>query len=109
MGSSMYSWEKCYTAVIALASGAGGLRERLSNAWWHHLHLLGAHPIPWPDLREKFEKIGERLVPEISSAPEDSAKMQEDDLRSIAREIVELYDTVCARHATEHTVAKANP
>ena len=88
--------------------GAGSLRERPSSAWWDNLRELMGHPIPWPDLREKFDRIGERLMPEISSAPDAMHKMRDGELTEIAGEIVDLYDTLCAHTArtSEDTAAR---
>lgn len=110
MGSAGYSWEKCFTGVSILASGSGSLRERLRDAWFSSFIRLMGHPIPWPEIREKLEDIGERLMPEISEAPDAVPTMQNHELRKIASEIVDLYDSVCREYAldpqaTEHTVA----
>lgn len=110
MGSAFYSWEKCFNAISILASGSGGLRERLRDAWFDSLIRLQGHPIPWPELREKFDDIGERLTPEISAGPEAVHRMHDDDLRKIASDILSLYDSVCREYvldpnATEQSVA----
>jgi hypothetical protein len=57
---------------------------------------LNTHKIPWPDLREEFDQIVEQL-----SAPDAVDKMQEDNLRKVADEIVSLYDGVCRRYAVD--------
>ena len=106
--SAFYVWERTRRAVRSLAGGAGSLRERPSSAWWDNLRELMGHPIPWPDLREKFDRIGERLMPEISSAPDAMHKMRDGELTEIAGEIVDLYDTLCAHTArtSEDTAAR---
>jgi hypothetical protein len=101
MGSAGYTWEKCFTAVSILAGGAGGLRERLSDAWVSSLTRLEMHPIPWPELREKFERIRDQILPEISAAPDAVRKMEEHDLRKLAEEIVSLYDGACREYARD--------
>jgi hypothetical protein len=91
-----YVWQKTYQAVLILATSTKSLRERLGAAWWNQLNSLTGHPIPWDDLREKFEKIQRDLLPEISrdSAP----RLSEEKLREIAGEIVDLYDDACKRN-----------
>ena len=110
MGSALYSWEKCHFALLTLAAGTGTLRERLASAWWNNLNLLTGHPIPWPDLAEKFDSISLRLMTEISTT--EHPRLTEDELRDHAKEIVVLCDHVFQRYAldpdaTEHTVRLA--
>ena len=113
MGSAEYSLEKCHNAVISLAIGTGCLRERLRDAWLGNLTSLIGSPIPWSDLQDTFKEIGERLEPEISATSERTQNLQEDDLRSVAINIVNLYHEICIRYAksplaTEFTLAKGS-
>lgn len=97
-GTPEYSWEKFYLAVMALASGRGELRARLSDAYWHNLHSLTGSPLPWEDLQERFKQLQEKLVPEMSSHGTMNSGLGEDDLRGVAKEIVSIFDTVSARY-----------
>jgi hypothetical protein len=93
-----YAWQKTYQAVRILAASPKNLRERLSDAWWHQMNSLVGSPIPWDDLRGKFEKIQSELVPEISERAEAQTKLSEQELGTIAAEIVDLHDQVCKRN-----------
>ena len=92
-----YAWEKTYMAVRNLAIGSGVLRERLYDAWWDNLNLLTVHPLPWPDLRKKFEQISERMTQDVLEKGITNQKTSEESLRTLALEILELYDNVCKR------------
>jgi len=100
--SGFYTWEKCNVAVRNLASGTGNLRDRLGAAWDHGLRHLVGHPIPWTDLQQEFNKIAAKLAPEISKGSDAKRTMEEDDLRKLASDIVDLYDLVCGRYAVEN-------
>ena len=97
-GTPDYSWEKFFLAVTTLASSQKNLRERLSDAYWHNLHSLTGSPMPWEDLRDRFEQLRGKLLPEISTHGEVNAHLDEDGLRELAAEIVSLFDRVCARY-----------
>lgn len=97
-GTPEYSWEKFYEAVRILASGRENLRRRLSDAYVGNLSSLVAARMPWEDLSERFDKLREKLTPEISESSLDKPTSGEDDLRDLALEIVSIYDAVCARY-----------
>lgn len=90
MGTASYAWEKCYVAVGILA-GSGELGERVSDAWIASLMRLKVHEIPWPDLREKFDAIDAKLSDRLGSI----TTMTQEELKTIAQEIVELFNSVC--------------
>jgi hypothetical protein len=92
--SAVYVLEKLIEAVYTLATGAGGLRERLSNA---HLRFAPAQPedIPYEDLRRVFAGIKDDLHFEPAKGREGSvnATLQitnDEDASAIAGRIVTL-------------------
>jgi hypothetical protein len=101
--SAAYTWEKCHLAVSTLAAGTGSLRDRLGDAWWYSLDQLTSSPIPWDDLQAKLGNIEERLTPEISA--NEVPRMNDDGLRALAKEIVDLFDDVCRRYAIEQSAS----
>jgi hypothetical protein len=93
--SAFYVLEKLTQAIYALATGAGGVHERLSNA---ALYFWPAHPedIPYEDLRRTFSGIRDDL--HFEPAKGDEGRMaatlritSDEDAAAIAQRIVGLY------------------
>ncbi len=96
--SAAYAWEKLYLAVRALATENQPLRGRLYDVYWHNLLILKTHPIPWGDLRQKFEDICHELAPPGADPKKVLAAWPDEDVSRIAGQVVDLFVAISRRH-----------
>jgi len=96
--SLAYAWEKSYLAVRGMATGVGSLQMRVGDAYIGSLCLLNRENIP-PDIFRRVGEIKQRLMCVPAKAGEGNVaativKMPDDEAKSIAEEIVDIFDSI---------------
>lgn len=101
MSSHSYTWEKLYLSVLCLATGKGGIKERLEDACTSQLMRL-FHPadeIP-AEYRERILAIEKAITVKAPRNQSEGAihstiqQMSESECSKLAEEIVNLYNEV---------------
>jgi hypothetical protein len=94
-GSTIYAAQKAREAVNCLALLQVPLRERLSSAILA-LHILTADKIPDDALQEKLEAIIAKADEGLTPDDRELRHLTDDDVRTAARQIVELFESCVA-------------
>lgn len=99
-----YAYEKIHAAVETLATGVGGIRERLYDAYLV-FHTLRVSHFEDADVKDLFDRIMKGLTV-VDIAPRDQgtiqaslAKMSDDECVAVADDIWKLYDMLNEKHA----------
>ena len=94
-----YEREKLGDAVAVLAASPSPIQKRLERAWMA-MHPLKLQPLGDPERNAAFLSIHERLSADKSDGPTGhvpttTARLSDDDASAIARDIAELYSSIC--------------
>lgn len=87
-----YAWEKLMEAICIMASSGAPLKDRIFTAADGPLMHLRSDDFP-KELRGRVEDLSRKIYKYRSGV---SASQEE--LETLAREIVYLYNEICARH-----------
>jgi hypothetical protein len=90
-GSTIYALQKTREAVNCLALLDAPLRERLQRAAFT-LNVLTVHAIPDAALQEKLLAIVAKVSDAVTADPPHLARLVDDDICGLARELVELFE-----------------
>jgi hypothetical protein len=84
-------WERLFEAAEGMATGSGGLRERLDNAM-QTLHLVNPDDFPRGELRQQFAAIHEVIF--SGDIAKTAAQLGDPDAHVLAKRIFDLFVTV---------------
>lgn len=103
--SLAYAWQKTYFAVRGMATGGGSLQQRIGEAFTSSLCLLNRENVT-PDIFHRVGEVKLRLTCVPAKAGEGNvtatiAAMSDDEARSIAEEIVDIFDAVAKMYGRQ--------
>jgi hypothetical protein len=103
--SLAYAWQKTYLAVRGMATGNGSLQQRVGEAFTSSLCLLNRENVT-PDVFHRVGEVKLRLTCVPAKAGEGDvtatiATMSDDEARSIAEEIVDIFDSVAKTYGRQ--------
>jgi hypothetical protein len=93
-----YTWEKLYSAVLALARSGGTLQHRLAWAY-RAMHMLTTDDFPDGELRAAYARLVQALRPEEAGGVEGTVApfpvvLSPDQARVIAETLLLLYTAI---------------
>lgn len=111
--SLAYAWEKSYLAVRGMATGVGSLQARIGDAYSGSLCLLNRENVPL-DIFRRVGEIKQRLTCVPARAGEGNVaatieKMPDDEAKSIAEEIVDIFDAVAKIYGRQKAARPKRP
>ena len=93
-----YTWEKLYSAVLALVRSGGTLQHRLARAY-RAMHMLTSDDFPDDELRAAYARLVQALRPEEAGGVEGTGApspvvLRPDQARAIAETLLLLYTAI---------------